>query len=92
MGNEQLPQPPMQQQYGTEPMPAYHEPGAFSPEPGVHPQPYNAPRQQYREGDNVHNQEWQQNLCNCSPCENCCLGTFLPCMRKCSSPDASHHR
>ncbi|KAF7562969.1 hypothetical protein G7046_g1134 [Stylonectria norvegica] len=25
-------------------------------------------------------QEWQNGLCNCSPCESCLLGTFLPCM------------
>ena len=24
--------------------------------------------------------EWQNNLCNCSPCDSCLLGTFLPCI------------
>jgi Cys-rich protein (TIGR01571 family) len=25
-------------------------------------------------------QEWQNGLCNCTPCDACCLSTFLPCM------------
>ncbi|EEU48783.1 hypothetical protein Neosp_011420 [[Neocosmospora] mangrovei] len=36
--------------------------------------------QQYSQGPNVQNQEWQSNLCNCSPCDSCLLGTFCPCI------------
>ncbi|KAF5643946.1 plac8 family [Fusarium tjaetaba] len=36
--------------------------------------------QQYSQGPNVQNQEWQNNLCNCSPCDSCLLGTFCPCI------------
>ena len=30
-------------------------------------------------------QEWQNGLCDCSPCESCLLSTFLPCIRMFSS-------
>ncbi|KAF5027767.1 hypothetical protein F66182_145 [Fusarium sp. NRRL 66182] len=36
--------------------------------------------QQYSQGPNVQHQEWQSNLCNCSPCDSCLLGTFCPCI------------
>ncbi|KAM0383307.1 hypothetical protein ACHAPY_002423 [Fusarium culmorum] len=36
--------------------------------------------QQYSQGPNVQNQEWQSNLCNCSPCDSCMLSTFCPCI------------
>ncbi|CAM1504321.1 Fc.00g019120.m01.CDS01 [Cosmosporella sp. VM-42] len=41
---------------------------------------YQQPQTQYAPGQNVQNQEWQNSLCDCSPCDNCLLGTFLPCI------------
>ncbi|KAF5663092.1 plac8 family [Fusarium heterosporum] len=36
--------------------------------------------QQYSQGPNVQNQEWQSSLCDCSPCDSCMLSTFCPCI------------
>ncbi|KAM0250606.1 hypothetical protein ACHAP5_002136 [Fusarium lateritium] len=36
--------------------------------------------QQYSQGPNVQNQEWQNNLCDCSPCDSCMLSTCCPCI------------
>ena len=29
--------------------------------------------------------DWQESLCDCTPCGSCVLGTFVPCLRKYSS-------
>lgn len=44
-------------------------------------------QQDYSQGTNMNNQEWQSGLCNCGPCESCLLGTCLPCMRTSPPPD-----
>ncbi|KAF6840735.1 Cell number regulator 11 [Colletotrichum musicola] len=44
-------------------------------------QPQQQPIQQdYAQGANANNQEWQSGLCSCGPCESCLLGTCLPCI------------
>ncbi|KAJ9150341.1 hypothetical protein NKR23_g3814 [Pleurostoma richardsiae] len=35
---------------------------------------------QYVQGQNVHSQGWSNSLMDCSPCDACLLGTFLPCV------------
>ncbi len=42
---------------------------------------YQEPQTQYAQGQNVHSQQWNQSLFDCSPCDSCLLGTFLPCVR-----------
>lgn len=49
-------------------------------------QPGPQQQQSFHDGQNVQNQsvrssKWEASLCNCSPCDSCLLGTFLPCMR-----------
>ncbi|KAK8064505.1 PLAC8-domain-containing protein [Apiospora phragmitis] len=38
------------------------------------------PMHQPMPSQQVQGGEWQNNLCNCSPCESCVLGTFVPCL------------
>ncbi|KAM0287040.1 hypothetical protein ACHAQH_000725 [Verticillium albo-atrum] len=75
-----LQQPPNQQIY-QQPLPNSN-PRAYEQLPPT-PQGYqqqHAMNPSYTEGTNVREQKWQNNLCNCSPCGSCLLGTFLPCM------------
>lgn len=73
-----------QQAYQPTQQQAYYEPQQQPVHaPQQHQQPaYHEPQTQvYAQGHNVHNQDWQNGICNCSPCSSCLLATCLPCMR-----------
>ncbi|TPX15329.1 uncharacterized protein E0L32_004606 [Thyridium curvatum] len=80
---EQQQQQPVQQQhmYPTPQDQILHHPSTqYSMQQPAQYQSQRDMQPQYAQGANVHSQEWQSNLCDCSPCENCLLGTFLPCL------------
>ncbi|TEA14062.1 Protein PLANT CADMIUM RESISTANCE 3 [Colletotrichum sidae] len=66
-----------QQQYTEQPQQQYTE----QPQQQYAGQQQQQPiQQEYTQGGNVANQEWQSNLCNCSPIDSCLLAWCLPCL------------
>ncbi|CAK7206808.1 hypothetical protein SEUCBS139899_009614 [Sporothrix eucalyptigena] len=84
--------PPQQhsQQYPPQQYPPQQNAQQYPPQQHPQQQPIQQPVQQYQAaapmqrgvapGAAAGSSEWNASLMDCSPCDSCCLGTFLPCV------------